>query len=139
MGEALFVHGSPVNPINEYVYQEDVYFNAETKLKRIFEHTDLVTFNGHTHLPVAITSEMETFVPSGDDSTFTLDPDLKYIVNVGSVGQPRDRDNRACWVEVEKLSITWHRVPYDLQTTAEKINRIPLLDEILGLRLGKGM
>ena len=138
-GEALFVHGSPVNPVNEYVYQEDVYFNADTKLKRIFEHTDLVAFNGHTHLPVAITSDLETFAPSDDQDTFELDQGRKYIVNVGSVGQPRDRDPRACFLEVQGTHLVWHRVPYDFRVTAEKISRIPLLDEILGLRLAKGM
>jgi diadenosine tetraphosphatase ApaH/serine/threonine PP2A family protein phosphatase len=138
-GEALFVHGSPVNPVNEYVYQEDVYFNADTKLRRIFEHTDLVTFNGHTHLPVAITSDLETFIPKDGESTFVLEPGRKYIINAGSVGQPRDRDCRACWLEVEKHTVTWHREEYDHSSTAEKINRIPLLDEILGLRLARGM
>lgn len=139
IGEALYVHGSPVNPINEYVYQEDVFFNADTKLRRIFEHTDLVAFNGHTHLPVVITSDMQTFVPRDEEASFSLEPGRKYLVNVGSVGQPRDRDTRACYLEVAGSTVHYHRVAYDFRVTAEKINRIPQLDEILGLRLGKGM
>ena len=138
-GEVLLVHGSPVDPVSEYVYHEDVYFNADSKLRRIFEHTDLVVFNGHTHLPGVITSEMETFVPNDENDTYHLDAGRKHIVNVGSVGQPRDRDPRACYLEVRGDRVVWHRVPYDFKKTAEKINRIPLLDEILGIRLSKGM
>jgi len=138
-GEALFVHGSPVEPVSEYVYQEDVFFNADTKLKRIFEHTDLVTFNGHTHLPVVIASDLQTFVPHGASSSFVMEAGKKYLVNVGSVGQPRDLDPRTCWVEVAGRKITWHRLRYDYKATMQKINRAPLLDEILGLRLARGM
>ena len=130
---------SPNDPVNEYVYAEDVFFNADTKLKGIFDQTDLITFCGHTHLPVIIASDLQTFIPDDQNLSFELSPGRKYIVNVGSVGQPRDRDTRSCYIEVDELTVHYHRVPYDFRVTASKINKIPLLDEILGLRLGKGM
>jgi diadenosine tetraphosphatase ApaH/serine/threonine PP2A family protein phosphatase len=138
-GAALYVHGSPRDPVNEYVYQEDVFFNAEPKLREIFEEVEQVVFCGHTHMPVIIRSDLKTFVPRDGVHEHTLEDDYKYIVNCGSVGQPRDRDPRACWVEIEGAVVRHHRVEYDYKRTAEKINRAPLLDEILGTRLGKGM
>ena len=90
-------------------------------------------------MPVIIRSDLKTFVPRDEEPEHELDPDLKYIVNCGSVGQPRDRDPRACWVEIDGNIVRHHRVPYDFKTTMAKINRTPLLDEILGTRLAKGM
>lgn len=139
LGAAFFVHGSPRDPVNEYVYQEDVFFNADPKLREIFEQTEQVTFCGHTHMPVIIRGDLKTFVPSAGTGEHRLEPGQKYIVNVGSVGQPRDRDSRACYVEVDGDVIRHHRLVYDFHRTAAKIQKQPLLDEILGLRLAKGM
>ncbi len=138
-GNALFVHGSPRDPVNEYVYQEDVFFNADPKLREIFEQTELVTFCGHTHMPVVIRSDMKTFVPKDEAFEYRMEPGIRHIVNVGSVGQPRDRDPRSCYVEVKDDLIRFHRVPYDFKRTGEKIAKHPLLDEILAIRLTKGM
>ncbi|HMS17563.1 MAG TPA: metallophosphoesterase family protein [Planctomycetota bacterium] len=138
-GQAIFVHGSPRDPVNEYVYQEDVYFNAEPKLQEIFSATEQIVFCGHTHVPVYIRSDLKTIVPTGECFEHQIEPEFKYIINCGSVGQPRDRDPRACWVEVEGDTVRHHRVPYDFSTTAGKIQKIALLDEILGTRLSKGM
>jgi len=137
--DALFVHGSPNDPINEYVYQEDVFFNADTKLRTIFEATERVTFCGHTHLPVVIGSDLKTFVPKGENLEFRLKPKTKYVVNIGSVGQPRDRDPRACYVEVDGDLIRYARVPYNFRATQEKIRAIPLLNELLAQRLEEGI
>ncbi len=138
-GSALFVHGSPRDPVNEYVYQEDVFFNADPKLREIFEQTELVTFCGHTHMPVVIRSDLRTFVPRDGAAEYRLDAPFRHIVNVGSVGQPRDRDSRSCWVEVEDALVRYHRVVYDIHATAKKIRKAPMLDEILAIRLSKGM
>jgi len=137
--DMLFVHGSPNDPINEYVYQEDVFFNADTKLRPIFEATERVTFCGHTHLPVVIGSDLKTFVPKGDNLECRLKPNVKYIVNIGSVGQPRDRDPRACYVEVDGDMIRYVRVKYDFKATQQKIRAIPLLNELLAQRLEEGI
>lgn len=141
---ALLVHGSPNDPINEYVYQEDITFGAKTKLRRIFNQTDMVTFCGHTHLPVVISridGALATFVPRGEESEFVYEmrEDAQYIVNVGSVGQPRDRDSRSCYVEVDGTRIIYRRLEYDISATQAKIAKVSLLDEFLGLRLERGM
>ncbi len=138
-GEFLFVHGSPNDPVNEYVYQEDVFFNADGKLKPIFEATERATFCGHTHLPVVIGSDLKTFVPKDGASEFVMQPGLKYVVNVGSVGQPRDRDSRSCYVSVEDDVIRYHRVAYDIAAVQKKILAIPALNELLARRLSEGI
>jgi len=60
------------------------------------------------------------------------------MVNVGSVGQPRDGDNRACYVVLEGNTIRYRRVSYDIEATAQKIFAIAELDNFLGDRLYEG-
>ena len=63
----------------------------------------------------------------------------KYpLVNVGSVGQPRDGDWRACYVLVDGWDITFRRVEYDVDATVAKIYAIPELPNFLGDRLREG-
>jgi diadenosine tetraphosphatase ApaH/serine/threonine PP2A family protein phosphatase len=62
------------------------------------------------------------------------------MINVGSVGQPRDNDPRACYVvlDTEARTVQYHRVPYDVETTRQKILNIDELDDMLGDRLLTG-
>jgi diadenosine tetraphosphatase ApaH/serine/threonine PP2A family protein phosphatase len=64
--------------------------------------------------------------------------DQKFMVNVGSVGQPRDGDPRSCYVIQEDTKLTFHRVDYDRNVTANKIYNIPDLDDFLGDRIKQG-
>jgi predicted phosphodiesterase len=138
IGPYYFVHGSPRDHVNEYIYREDVFFNAESKLKTIFGSVESALFVGHTHLPVVIGSDLKTWVPSDEEPRFRLKAGTKYIVNVGSVGQPRDRDPRACWVEMDEGTLTYHRVAYAIDAVREKIERERALDPVLGSRLVEG-
>src|SRR5262249_39828275 len=95
----LFVHGSARNPLNEYVFPEDIYH--QRKMERIFALVDRYCFQGHTHIPgvfVEQTSEeMYAFYkPEELGGSYRLNG-RKTLVNVGSVGQPRDGDSRACY------------------------------------------
>ena len=60
------------------------------------------------------------------------------MVNVGSVGQPRNNDSRSSYVTLDSDRIEFHRVSYDLDKTIEKIYAIPELDNFLGDRLREG-
>ena len=60
------------------------------------------------------------------------------MVNVGSVGQPRDKDPRSCYVILEDLNLQFRRVEYPFETTRQKILDIPELDDFLGNRLTEG-
>ncbi len=131
----LFVHGSPRNPLNEYVFQDDIY--NERKMERLFAVVPKYSFQGHTHVPGIFTEGREFFSPSDVDDKYTLG-DKKLMINVGSVGQPRDRDPRACYVVLEDSTITFRRVEYPLDATIEKILQISDLDNYLGHRLRDG-
>jgi diadenosine tetraphosphatase ApaH/serine/threonine PP2A family protein phosphatase len=139
-GPALFVHGSARNPLNEYVFPEDVY--NQRKMERIFALVERTCFQGHTHVPgifveQAAESAFQFFSPEDLEHTYRLDG-RKTICNVGSVGQPRDGDPRACYVLLDGDSIRFRRVEYDLDTTIRKIHAVPELENVLGDRLGGG-
>ena len=131
----LFVHGSPRNPLNEYVFQEDVY--DEKKMERLFAVVPKYCFQGHTHVPGVFTEAREFLLPNDIDRTYTLG-NGKTMINVGSVGQPRDRDPRACYVILEGNVVTFRRVEYDFEKTIAKIESIFDLDNYLGIRLRSG-
>lgn len=122
----LCVHASPLDPIFEYLLPDR--FPSGWKPARIRQQFDVfegVALGGHTHLPCVITSDLVCFYPAENGyQPFTLDPAKKYIVNVGSVGQPRDGDNRACYLlwDDGAGAIEWRRIPYDVQTTVRKSN-----------------
>lgn len=135
----MFVHGSARNPINEYVFPEDIY--NQRKMAQIGRLFDGVCFSGHTHVPgVFLESASGSWgylAPEEFGGTWHLDGN-RTIVNVGSVGQPRDNDPRACYVLLDGSDLTFHRVEYDFETTARKIHAIPDLDNFLGDRLREG-
>ena len=60
------------------------------------------------------------------------------MINVGSVGQPRDNNPASCYVIVDEDAIVFHRVAYPVQETVAKIYAIPELDNFLGDRLLEG-
>jgi diadenosine tetraphosphatase ApaH/serine/threonine PP2A family protein phosphatase len=110
----FLVHGSPRDPIWEYVISSSV---ARANLDVLT--TPLGLF-GHTHLPMAWTRVGNRVVGRLPDRTPTiqLDGAERMLVNPGSVGQPRDGDPRASWLELDTDAATgtWHRVAYDIPT-----------------------
>ncbi len=133
--DSVFVHGSPREPTNEYVFPEDVY-NLR-KMEAVFGRIDRYCFAGHTHIPGVFTHEREFLTPDDVSYRFRLG-ESPVMVNVGSVGQPRDNDPRACYVIVEDNVVIFRRVEYDFETTVRKIYRVPELDNMLGDRLRAG-
>jgi diadenosine tetraphosphatase ApaH/serine/threonine PP2A family protein phosphatase len=136
----LYVHGSARNPLNEYVFPEDIY--NQRKMDRIYAMVERYCFQGHTHVPgIFIESPNEDtyqfHAPDEIDYVFQLDG-RKTLCNVGSVGQPRDGDWRACYVLFDGESIRFRRVEYDIDTTVKKIYDIPDLENFLGDRLRDG-
>jgi len=80
-----------------------------------------VCFFGHTHVPLAF--EKTDFVKGGLYSKIRIQMGRKYLINVGSVGQPRDGDNRAAYVIYDVINnmVELRRVSYDIAATQEKI------------------
>jgi predicted phosphodiesterase len=131
----LYVHGSPRNPLNEYIFPEDIY--NQRKMDALFALVERYCFHGHTHNPGIFTHRLEFYSPDECDYTFKL-TGHKLLCNVGSVGQPRDRDWRACYVLLDGDTIRFRRVEYDVATTIRKIKEIDDLDDFLGERLRDG-
>jgi len=115
----LFFHGSPRDPIMEYVLKSDGFLEPE-KMQAIFAKIDRPTFVGHTHWPGLHGADYRFLQATDDRRTFEL-PEGPCIMNVGSVGQPRDGDPRASFAVVEGRQVTIHRVPYDIRETQSKI------------------
>lgn len=157
----LLVHASPRRPVNEYLFPEDVYTNP-SKILDNFKRLDadhMACLVGHTHVPGVFLDD-PCFDPPDELpelGIYSVTSDEKAIINVGSIGQPRDRDPRSCFVVVyEKgeapegyeppevgedeycLTLEFVRLEYDIEKSARKIYDIPELDDFLGTRLFEG-
>jgi predicted phosphodiesterase len=135
-GDVLYVHGSARFPLSEYVFPEDVL--NRKKIYEIFEFIPSVCFQGHTHVPGIFTESCEFKRPDEVTAGYDIGGKQKLMINVGSVGQPRDGDPRACYVTLEDGVIRFHRVEYAVEVVASKIHAITELDQFLGDRLLQG-
>ncbi len=132
-----FVHASPRRPINEYIFPDDVYTNP-VKVRVLFERVRHICFVGHTHLPGVFLDEPDFYLPEELGNVYPIVDDEKAIINIGSVGQPRDKDNRASYVYVDENELHFVRLKYDFETTMEKIKAIDRLDNFHAERLQDG-
>jgi predicted phosphodiesterase len=140
-----FVHGSPRD-------EDEYLLNASTAHAnfRVPGHADVMMF-GHTHLQggfVYQEGRTHPLAPNYDsmegaaEFTLTLMPGERYLINPGSVGQPRDGDWRAAFALYEKdgnaaARVTFYRVPYNVKQTQDRILAASL-PERLALRLATG-
>lgn len=132
-GNFDLVHGSPLDEDEYLVGPDDVRFLADyldTKL----------TFFGHTHLQggfLLTPRNVKRFTP---DRILQLEPDYFYLINPGSVGQPRDGDPRAAYAlySPQDRTVEYGRVPYDIGKAAAKILQAEL-PESLAMRLFEGI
>lgn len=120
----LLCHGSPVR------LEEFEYIFAPEQAREclgIWDKLGHITLIGHSHLckVFALTKGTVEELPSAD---FVLDPDKKYIVSVGSVGQPRDFDNRASYTvyDTDKKRFEFKRIEYDIELARDKVLRAKL-------------
>ncbi len=137
-GDFLYVHGSPREPTNEYVFPEDVY--NQRKIDAWFDRIQRYCFQGHTHIPGVFTQSGEFITPEECNYVYPLTGE-KAMFNVGSVGQPRDSDPRSCYAIIHEDGeprVEFRRVAYPLETTVQKIYKVPSLDNMLGDRLRSG-
>jgi len=138
MHDVLLVHGSPRDPVMEYVLESDLWDGADTdKIDEIFAAFKQLCFVGHTHRPGVFTED-HCFLPSSDLQEGFVVSDGRYLVNIGSVGQPRDRDARACYLLYSGQAVYWRRVPYDVDSTVQAVLRVPELDRRFADRLLRG-
>lgn len=135
------VHGSPADPLWGYILRRrDAYLGF-----RLSEGKPFLQLFGHTHLPglfVLEGEEVRREAIQGEHS-LSLEEDKRYLLNPGSVGQPRDGDWRAslCLLEFEdpgSCHIRFRRLEYNVEKARQKILRAALPSE-LGTRLLSGI
>jgi diadenosine tetraphosphatase ApaH/serine/threonine PP2A family protein phosphatase len=137
----LLVHASPREPTSEYLLPSDVdplLGEMSDKLAGCFEMVERACFVGHTHVPGVFTEGGEFLSPEEIEGEYRLQIGTKIICNVGSVGQPRDRNRDACYAVFDGELIAFHRVAYDAETTCEKVKGAKGLPDWCGTRLLKG-
>jgi predicted phosphodiesterase len=133
-GVELF-HGGPHDPVWEYVLTEQV------ALISILETTAPLVLVGHSHIPMALGWDGDALTgglaPEGTDVKLGVN---RWLVNPGSVGQPRDGDPRAAWalIDLEGGRAAFRRVAYPIERTQAEI-RERELPETLALRLAHGV
>jgi len=132
-----FIHASPRKPINEYIFPDDVYTNP-IKVRVLFERVKHICFVGHTHLPGVFLDEPDFYLPDELGDVYPIVDKERAIINIGSVGQPRDKDNRASYAYVDGNEVNFVRLAYDFDTTVEKIKAIERLDNFHAERLRDG-
>lgn len=133
----LCVHGSPRRPINEYIFADDVA-TAPAKMSQIFDRIDRACLVGHTHVQGLFTDEPDFYAPGELGGEYQINSWEKVVINVGSVGQPRDRDPRAAYGILCEDRVEFIRLDYDIAATVDKINQIAELNDFFGQRLLEG-
>jgi len=116
--DLFFVHASPCEP-DQWRYILD-----EQSAQLAFDHFDQsICFFGHSHVPVVFTENTDGPPRKRVGHSFQPNEDDRYLINVGSVGQPRDKDPRACYVTFDtcERDLEYHRVEYDIARTQQKM------------------
>lgn len=122
-GPIHLVHSAPSDPAGwDYIHTLD------DAAEEMGAFTAQICLIGHTHIPMAVEriagqrTRLITFNP------FSIRENGKYLINVGGVGQPRDRDPRACCVIIDLIQkqVTFHRLVYDYTITQRKIATVGL-------------
>lgn len=134
--DIMICHGAP--------FDEDHYIFGEFDASEGFSHiTTPICFFGHTHFPFVYTEKDKlidgTFL-TGNSNEIKIEKDITYLINPGSVGQPRDRNNRAACAIYDSKSriIKFYRFEYDIQEAQRKILEAKL-PHALAERLAMGI
>ncbi|MBI4615917.1 MAG: protein kinase [Planctomycetes bacterium] len=114
----LFVHGTPGDPTKGTLFPRDV--DEPELLEAEFSKVTNICFCGHTHIP-GVFVEGGGFIPPTEGDGRIPYTGRKMIVNVGSVGYPKDADHRACYVTYDGRQVTYHRVAYAGTTVRNRI------------------
>jgi len=118
--DVCFVHASPKSPADWfYVASLDEAVDAFEFFSTRF------CFVGHTHSPVIVACGKDGSPSVIEEDFYTAQDDERVLVNVGSVGQPRDRNPEACYclLDSDSLTVRFIRVPYDISRTQETMRK----------------
>ncbi len=127
-------HGAP--------FDEDYYIFSPAEAIDALEHCQTrICFFGHTHVPIVYEfkgkQDMAIYYPEGDSVEIKLVPEFRYLINPGSVGQPRDMNPKLSFLvyDAKKDVVKFRRASYDVRRAREKIITSglpqPLADRLL--------
>jgi predicted phosphodiesterase len=119
----LFVHSSP-----DYPSEWNYIISMNHAITNFTAFDEQACFFGHTHVPVIFCKRAAGIYEIIDDPTIVLKPNEKYLINVGSVGQPRDGNTDASYsiLDCSTQEYTNFRVPYNLKATQTKMEEMGL-------------
>jgi predicted phosphodiesterase len=135
-GAFAISHGTPID--------EDAYIFGEIEALNVFRQTTFpVCFFGHSHFPVVFglsPDAIQTVLTMGPSFRFKLKPGVRYLINPGSIGQPRDRDPKAAYMtfDSERRIVRWYRVDYPIERAQQRILKAGL-PKVLADRLALGV
>ncbi len=128
MGDCRFVHGFPPDSATLYLFE----LRPEQIIETMDQIQEAICFVGHTHELVLIEiNDQEVTRRQLKRETLELDPGKKYIINAGSVGQPRDGNNYAKYMIFDDVSFELQVcfVPYNITETVSKIYQVGLPEQ----------
>jgi len=124
---ARFVHGCPPKSYTAYLYRP-----RQHKLERLYHgFTEQLCFFGHTHAPTIFKGAERIREVELYKGSFQLEPKFRYIINPGSVGQPRDNvNNRAKYLiwDPQEGTLVFRAIAYNVAATVEKLRRLGFPD-----------
>jgi predicted phosphodiesterase len=118
-GAFAVAHGTPID--------EDAYIFGEIEALNVFRQTTFpLCFFGHSHFPVVFglsPDAIQTFLTTSPSFRFRLEPGVRYLVNPGSIGQPRDGNPLASFAmfDTDTRTVTVYRVPYRVERAQKRI------------------
>lgn len=130
LGEFTLAHGSPREPVWEYILDPLI---AALNFQHFETQFCLV---GHTHTPVIFkqTGAQNDIQPVPPDYQMEIKLNgMRQIINPGSVGQPRDSDPRAAYAILDAERMTWEfrRIPYDIEAVQERMRKVEMPDRLV--------
>jgi len=131
IGNLIFAHGS-IASNTDYIR---TYADGLESFARMERKNVIACFVGHTHRPCVFIEGISGSISFDAEKSFAIEENKKMIVNVGSVGQSRDNNWRACYLIIEGNRFYYRRVEYDVEKTQKKIYNIDRLNNFLGDRL----
>jgi len=131
----MIVHASPDEP-----RRWNYILNLEDAAQGFAAFTESICFIGHSHTPWVIPLPPDGPMRVSHEYPLAIKDDCRYLINIGSVGQPRDRNPEAAYgiLDMEPLRYSLKRVPYDVATTQKKIRATGILPAFLADRLATG-
>ncbi len=124
-------------------FDEDYYVFSQFEATESFKFMGTsIGFFGHTHFPIVyyLRNEKLDIVPLNENTRIKLDANTRYLINPGSIGQPRDKNPASSFIVFDsgKMEISFNRFSYDVTKTQKKIREAGL-PELLASRLEAGV